>query len=90
MVAGAAVTGTAAPAFPRTGPEREACRSEQHNPDEIPVCLIADPCTGLCHLHTLPKDGEYRGSLKLDFGQPVDLTGTVLGMTLQTDRFPRD
>ncbi|MGK5546737.1 Uma2 family endonuclease [Streptomyces sp. URMC 127] len=57
---------------------------------EIPVYLIADPYTGLCHLHTLPKDGEYRGYLKLDFGQPVDLTDTPLGMTLQTDRFPRD
>ncbi|MCF3102894.1 Uma2 family endonuclease [Streptomyces roseoverticillatus] len=57
---------------------------------EIPVYLIADPYTGMCHLHTVPKDGEYRGSLKLDFGQPVDLTDTALGMTLQTDRFPRD
>ncbi|MEV5375552.1 Uma2 family endonuclease [Streptomyces nondiastaticus] len=56
----------------------------------IPVYLIADPYTGLCHLFTVPKDGEYRSSLKLDFGQPVDLTDTLLGMKLQTDRFPRD
>ncbi|WP_223267877.1 Uma2 family endonuclease [Streptosporangium nondiastaticum] len=57
---------------------------------EIPLYLIADPYTGRCHLHTLPKDGEYWGNLTVKFGQPVDLTDTVLGMTLQTDRFPRD
>ncbi|MFH8786257.1 Uma2 family endonuclease [Streptomyces roseoverticillatus] len=57
---------------------------------EIPVYLIANPYTGRCHLHTLPKDGEYWGNLTVAFGQPVDLTDTVLGMTLQTDRFPRD
>ncbi|MGI5470859.1 Uma2 family endonuclease [Streptomyces sp. CA-132043] len=57
---------------------------------EVPVYLIADPYTAQCHVFTKPKDGEYRSKLSLDFGEPVDLTDTVLGMTLATDRFPRD
>ncbi|MFI1254238.1 Uma2 family endonuclease [Streptomyces netropsis] len=56
----------------------------------IPVYVIADPYTRLCHVHTMPKDGEYRGSLTLDFGDPVDLTDTVLGLTITTDAFPQD
>ncbi|WP_052865171.1 Uma2 family endonuclease [Streptomyces niger] len=56
----------------------------------VPVYLIADPCTARWHLFTLPRNGEYRSRLSLDFGEPVDLTDTVLGMTLATDRFPRD
>ncbi len=57
---------------------------------EVPVYVIADPCTGQCHVHTVPKDGEYRTNRTLDFGEPIDLTDTVLGMTLSTDKFPRD
>ncbi|MFF4157527.1 Uma2 family endonuclease [Streptomyces sp. NPDC001678] len=56
----------------------------------IPVYLIADSYTGQCHLYTLPEDGKYRESVTTDFGVPVDLTGTALGVTLSTDRFPRD
>ncbi|MGW0546075.1 Uma2 family endonuclease [Streptomyces altiplanensis] len=56
----------------------------------VPVYLVADPYTGQCHLYTLPKGDEYRGELTLDFGDPVDLTGTVVGLTLSTDEFPRD
>ncbi|MBF6046012.1 Uma2 family endonuclease [Streptomyces sp. NRRL B-1677] len=56
---------------------------------EIPVYLIANPYTGRCHLHTLPKDGEYWGNLTVEFGQPIDLTDTALDMTLETDRFPQ-
>ncbi|MEY9936233.1 Uma2 family endonuclease [Streptacidiphilus sp. MAP5-52] len=57
---------------------------------KVPVCLIVDPYTAQCHLFTLPKDGEYRNELTLDFGDPVDLTGTVVGLVLATDEFPRD
>ncbi|MGV9244337.1 Uma2 family endonuclease [Streptomyces sp. NPDC003710] len=57
---------------------------------EVPVYLIVDPYTGTWHLHTLPKDGEYRGKLTLDFGEEIDLTGTVVGLVLKTDEFPRD
>ncbi|WNF28686.1 Uma2 family endonuclease [Streptomyces sp. C11-1] len=56
----------------------------------VPVHLIVDPYTGTWHLHTLPKDDEYRSVLSLDFGTPVDLTSTVVGLTLTTDAFPRD
>ncbi|UNO39957.1 Uma2 family endonuclease [Streptomyces sp. MST-110588] len=57
---------------------------------EVPVYLIIDPCTGTWHLHTLPKDGKYHRYLTLDFGDPVDLTDTAVGLTLTTDEFPRD
>ncbi|WP_313956465.1 Uma2 family endonuclease [Streptomyces sp. SAJ15] len=57
---------------------------------EIPVYLIADPYTGRWHLFLTPKDGEYLTKVTRDFGTPVDLTDTVLGLTLQTDEFPRD
>lgn len=56
----------------------------------VPVYVIADPYTGIWHLHTLPKDDEYRGVLSLDFGTPADLTATVVGLTLETAGFPRD
>ncbi|MYR43434.1 Uma2 family endonuclease [Streptomyces sp. SID5910] len=56
----------------------------------VPVYLIVDPYTGEWHLHTLPKDGEYHGAVSFRFGEDVDLTGTVVGLTLKTDDFPRD
>ncbi|GAB2899133.1 Uma2 family endonuclease [Streptomyces deserti] len=56
----------------------------------VPVYLIVDPYTGTWHLRTLPKDGAYRGELSLDFGEEIDLTGTVVGLVLKTDEFPRD
>ncbi|MEV6795427.1 hypothetical protein AB0M87_26320 [Streptomyces sp. NPDC051320] len=59
--------------------------------------LPAYPCTssstpykGEWYLHTLPKDDAYHSLLTLGFGVPVDLTSTVVGLTLQTDDFPRD
>ncbi|MGW7705572.1 Uma2 family endonuclease, partial [Streptomyces sp. NPDC054771] len=54
----------------------------------VPVYLIVDPCTGTWHLHTLPKEDEYRRVLSLDFGTPVDLTSTVVGLTLETGDSP--
>ncbi|MGI5398194.1 Uma2 family endonuclease [Streptomyces sp. CA-135486] len=57
---------------------------------EVPVFLIVDPYTGKCLLHTQPKDGDYMTETKVAFGQPVDLTNTPLGLTLSTDKFPRD
>ncbi|MCT9078143.1 Uma2 family endonuclease [Streptomyces fulvoviolaceus] len=57
---------------------------------EVPVYLIVDPYTGQWHLHTLPKDGEYRGTLSLDFGDEIDLTGTVVDLVIKTEEFPRD
>ncbi|MES9509196.1 Uma2 family endonuclease [Streptomyces sp. NPDC000609] len=56
----------------------------------VPVYLVVDPYTGTWHLHTLPKKDEYRSVLGLDFGTPVDLTSTGVGLTLETGDFPRD
>ncbi|MFF7856710.1 hypothetical protein [Streptomyces sp. NPDC007904] len=49
-----------------------------------------DPYTGEWHLHTLPRDGTYHGSVSFGFGEEVDLTGTAVGLVLKTDEFPRD
>jgi Uma2 family endonuclease len=57
---------------------------------EVPVYLIADPYQGKCHLHTQPKDGEYLSELSVTFGADVDMTTTLVGLTLKTDEFPRD
>lgn len=56
----------------------------------VPVYLIVDPYTGTWHLHTLPKEDEYRSVLSLDFGTRVDLTSTVVGLALETGDFSRD
>ncbi|MPY64406.1 Uma2 family endonuclease [Streptomyces spongiae] len=57
---------------------------------EVPVYLIADPYQGKCHLYTQPKDGEYLSELSVVFGADIDMTTTLLGLTLKTDEFPRD
>lgn len=57
---------------------------------EVPVYLIADPYQGKCHLYTQPKDGEYVVELSVTFGGDVDMTTTLVGLTLKTDDFPRD
>ncbi|TKT01394.1 Uma2 family endonuclease [Streptomyces lasalocidi] len=57
---------------------------------EVPAYLIADPYQGRCHLYTRPKDGEYVSELSVAFGADVDMTDTVLGLTLRTQDFPRD
>ncbi|UUU23028.1 Uma2 family endonuclease [Streptomyces sp. DSM 40750] len=57
---------------------------------EVPVYLIADPYQGRCHIYTHPKDGDYATETKIPFGDDVDLAGTVVGLTLKTDEFPRD
>ncbi|MFJ8545366.1 Uma2 family endonuclease [Streptomyces sp. NPDC093586] len=57
---------------------------------EVPLYLIADPYQGRCHIFTRPKDGDYTTETRVAFGQELDLTDTVLGLTLRTDAFPRD
>ncbi|MFJ9587282.1 Uma2 family endonuclease [Streptomyces acidicola] len=57
---------------------------------EVPAYLVADPYQGKCHLYTLPKDGEYLTKLSVTFGVDVDMTTTLLGLTLTTSEFPRD
>ncbi|GGX19341.1 hypothetical protein GCM10010297_46030 [Streptomyces malachitofuscus] len=55
----------------------------------VPVYLIVDPYTAEWHLHTLPRDGRYHGYVRSGFGEEIDLTGTVVGLALRTDDFPR-
>ncbi|AVH56390.1 MULTISPECIES: Uma2 family endonuclease [Streptomyces] len=57
---------------------------------EVPVYLIVDPYQARCRLFTQPKDGDYTTETKIAFGDPVDLTDQVVGLTLKTDEFPRD
>ncbi|MGW2513429.1 Uma2 family endonuclease [Streptomyces scopuliridis] len=57
---------------------------------EVPVYLIADPYTGRCHIYTEPKEGEYTDERTTAFGKEIDLSTTVVGLTLKTDEFPRD
>ncbi|MFD6274383.1 hypothetical protein ACFWFI_02120 [Streptomyces sp. NPDC060209] len=45
---------------------------------------------GLSLYYAAAKDDDYRNVLSLDFGTPVDLTGTVVGLTVETGDFPRD
>ncbi|GAA2449129.1 Uma2 family endonuclease [Streptomyces mauvecolor] len=65
-------------------------KKETYAKADVPVYLIVDPYSSEWHLHTLPRDGKYRSELTLDFGAPIDLEGTVVGLTLQTDDFARD
>jgi Uma2 family endonuclease len=57
---------------------------------EVPVYVIADPYQGRCHIYTHPKGDDYATETKVAFGDTMDLTGTVVGLTLTTDEFPRD
>ncbi|WP_306186646.1 MULTISPECIES: Uma2 family endonuclease [unclassified Streptomyces] len=57
---------------------------------EVPVYVIADPYQGRCHVYTDPKQGDYAEPTRVDFGNDIDLTGTVVDLVLKTDGFPRD
>ncbi|MET8407515.1 Uma2 family endonuclease [Streptomyces sp. NPDC005195] len=57
---------------------------------EVPVYLVADPYQGKCHLYTQPKDGDYVTETTVAFGGEIDMTNTLLGLTVRTDDFPRD
>ncbi|OEU96874.1 Uma2 family endonuclease [Streptomyces oceani] len=55
---------------------------------EVPVYLIVDPYTASCQLHTHPKQGEYQSQLIAKFGEVIDLSDTIAGITLPTEDFP--
>lgn len=57
---------------------------------EVPVYIIADPYLGRCRVFTDPKDDDYENDVTVPYGEPIDLTDTILGMTLSTEDFPRD
>jgi Uma2 family endonuclease len=67
------------------GPKKDAYAAA-----EVPAYLIVDPYTGEWHLHTLPKDGKYHSNVSFSFGEDIDLTGTPVGLVIETDEFPVD
>ncbi|MFE1770503.1 Uma2 family endonuclease [Streptomyces sp. NPDC059008] len=56
----------------------------------IPVYMIADPYIGRCRVFTHPQDGEYRIDTTLAYGLPIDLTKTIVDLTISTEGFPRE
>ena len=57
---------------------------------EVPLYVIADPYQGRCYVYTDPKNGDYVTRTRVDFGDDIDLTGTVADLTVSTSGFPRD
>ena len=57
---------------------------------EVPLYVIADPYQGRCYVYTDPKNGGYVTRTRVDFGDDIDLTGTVADLTVSTSNFPRD
>lgn len=57
---------------------------------EVPVYLIVDPYTAACQLFTHPKKGEYQSQLTAKFGEVIDMTDTIVGLSLPTEDFPRE
>ncbi|AQW53357.1 Uma2 family endonuclease [Streptomyces violaceusniger] len=74
----------------RTGANDYGPKKSAYATAEVPVYLIIDPYTGRCHLFTEPKDGAYINERTVPFGGEVDLTNTLIDLTLKTDEFPRD
>lgn len=57
---------------------------------EVPVYVIADPYSGRCRVFTDPQDGDYKDDITVPYGNPIDLSSTVVGITISTDDFPQD
>ncbi|MFI9822823.1 Uma2 family endonuclease [Streptomyces sp. NPDC052013] len=57
---------------------------------EVPLYVIADPYQARCYVYTHPKNGDYATRTKVDFGDDIDLTGTVADLVIGTGDFPRD
>ncbi|MEU6060518.1 Uma2 family endonuclease [Streptomyces sp. NPDC047097] len=55
---------------------------------KVPVYLIADPYQRRCHVYTHPKNDDYATETIVAFGETIDLTGTLPGLTLDTSGFP--
>ncbi|MFD5315948.1 Uma2 family endonuclease [Streptomyces sp. NPDC127098] len=56
----------------------------------VPVHVIADPYTRKCLVSTEPEGDRYREEVTVKFGDPIDLTGTVVDMVVPTHDFPHD
>jgi Uma2 family endonuclease len=73
-----------------TGPNDYGPKKLAYAEAEVPVYIVADPYVGRCYVYTDPQDGDYEKREPFDFGTDIDLTGTVIDLTLKTDAFPRD
>ena len=73
-----------------TGPNDYGPKKLAYAEAEVPVYIVADPYVGRCYVYTDPQDGDYEKREQFDFGTDIDLTGTVIDLTLKTDAFPRD
>ncbi|MEU6508599.1 Uma2 family endonuclease [Streptomyces sp. NPDC046942] len=73
-----------------TGPNDYGPKKIAYAEAEVPVYIVADPYVGRCYVYTDPQDGDYEKREAFDFGTDIDLTGTVVDLTLKTDDFPRD
>ncbi|MBZ4321742.1 Uma2 family endonuclease [Streptomyces huiliensis] len=65
-------------------------KKETYAETGVPVYVIVDPYRAQCHVFASPKGNTYRSEVTVDFGDPIDLTRTPLGLTIRTDKFPRD
>lgn len=54
----------------------------------VPVYVVADPYLRRCRVFTRPQGREYKQDCTVEYGEPVDLTGTVVGLVLETKDFP--
>ncbi|MFF7386053.1 Uma2 family endonuclease [Streptomyces griseoluteus] len=57
---------------------------------EVPVYFVVDPRQGKSHAYSKPEKDGYTVRLTVSFGGDVDLTGTPVGVALETHDFPRD
>ncbi|KPI08928.1 protein of unknown function DUF820 [Actinobacteria bacterium OK074] len=57
---------------------------------KVPVYVVADPYQRRCHVYTHPKGDDYDTETIVNFGGEIDLTKTVVDLTLKTDAFPHD
>ncbi|THC47870.1 Uma2 family endonuclease [Streptomyces sp. A1499] len=56
----------------------------------VAVYLVVDPYQGKSRVHTRPERGDYRVETTVDFGEEIDLTHTLLGVTVDTSGFGRE
>ncbi|WP_239647383.1 Uma2 family endonuclease [Nocardiopsis baichengensis] len=54
----------------------------------IPLYLIVDPRNGSLTLHSDPRDGEFKGVHKMEFGTLVKLPHPLDGIEIDTSSFP--
>ncbi|MFC5719070.1 Uma2 family endonuclease [Streptomyces gamaensis] len=56
----------------------------------VPVYLVVDPYAAHCTVHAEPHNGSYCVWPAIGFGDPVDLTGTAVGLAIDTGDFEQE